>query len=322
MKKEEFSKFLIDMMSRHYEYNITELSSKDGRNTFWGIQKEKNGINRCLVFLNKDNISNVDTNESQQELIKVLVLNKENEKEEIKVQDKDINKIIIVDEEKNKLVYCPQELEEFGAQMYSILQYNEKVESEKRKDKKSIITISLISINVLMYIITAIFSRNILDSDIRVLIYFGAKVNELISRGEYYRLVTAMFLHGGLVHLVLNMYSLYALGPLVEKVYGKIKYIIIYFAAGIVSSIFSYLFSEGVSIGASGAIFGLLGAALVFAFKMRDRIGKGMVTNILSVIGINIFIGLTLPNIDNFGHLGGVIGGILVSLIVESKFIK
>lgn len=318
MKKEEANKFIIDMMCRYYDYNIIEVYSKDGIQSFWGIEKVINGVKRCLVFLSKDNINNVDINENNQ-LTKVLILGKEKENEEIKVGESDIKKILIVDEVKNKLVYCPEELEEVGKEIYSILQYRKKVEDEKKESKKSIITIALISINVLMYIITAILSRDIIDSDIRVLIFLGAKVNELISSGEYYRLVTAAFLHGGLMHLLLNMYALNALGPFIEKVYGSAKYVIIYFAAGVVSSIFSYMFSEGVSVGASGAIFGLLGAALIFSLKMKDRVGKGMIKNIISVIGINIFIGITVPNIDNFGHLGGLIGGILVSLMLKNK---
>lgn len=189
----------------------------------------------------------------------------------------------------------------------------------KKEYKKSIITIALISVNVIMYIITAILSGDIMDSDIRVLIFLGAKVNELICSGEYYRLITAMFLHGGLMHLLLNMYALNALGPFVEKVYGSAKYVIIYFVAGIVSSIFSYMFSEGISIGASGAIFGLFGAVLIFSLKMKDRVGKGMLKNIVSVIGINIFIGISIPNIDNLAHLGGLVGGILISLMFKNK---
>lgn len=318
MKNEELNKFIIDMMCKYYNYNITEVYSKDGIQSFWGIEKVINGAKACLVFVNKDNINNIDINENDK-LTKVIILGKEKENEEIKVGESDIKKILIVDEVKNKLIYCPEELEEVGKEIHSILQYRKKIENEKKEEKKSIITITLISVNILMYIITAILSGDIIDSDIRALIFLGAKVNELISAGEYYRLITAMFLHGGLMHLLLNMYALNTLGPFVEKIYGSAKYIIIYFAAGIVSSLFSYRFSEGVSIGASGAIFGLLGAALIFSLKMRDRIGKGMIKNIISVIGINIFIGISVPNIDNLAHLGGLIGGALVSLIFRNK---
>lgn len=128
-----------------------------------------------------------------------------------------------------------------------------------------------------------------------------------------------MFLHGGIVHVAVNMYSLYAIGPMVERVYGKAKYIAIYFISGILASIFSYAFSTSVSIGASGAIFGLLGAVLIFAFKSKGKTGSGFIKSILSVIFINIFIGATLPNIDNFAHMGGLLGGMLVAFLVSFR---
>jgi rhomboid protease GluP len=184
------------------------------------------------------------------------------------------------------------------------------------KSKKPIITYVLITINVLVYILTAYLSRNIVDSNINVLILLGAKVNSLIANGQYYRLVTAMFLHGGIVHVSLNMYALYSIGPLVENVYGKGKYIVIYFLSGILSSLASFMFSNSISIGASGAIFGLLGAALIFAIKMKNRIGRGFINNIITVIGINLVIGFSIPNIDNFAHLGGLLGGIVISYVV------
>ncbi|WP_052112994.1 rhomboid family intramembrane serine protease [Clostridium novyi] len=179
------------------------------------------------------------------------------------------------------------------------------------------VTFILITINVIAYIITAILSQNILDSDIRVLLFLGANENTLVSSGQYYRLITCMFLHGGLLHLVLNMYALEAIGPIVERIYGKMKYIIIYLGGGLISSLSSYVFSSGVSIGASGAIFALLGAMFILTIKMRDVVGRGVIKNIVSVIGINIFIGLAVPNIDNFAHLGGLLGGIILAIILS-----
>ena len=189
---------------------------------------------------------------------------------------------------------------------------------------KPLITIGIIAINVIMYVVTAYLSfvyakGSIFNSDTNVLILLGAKVNELIQKGQYYRLISCMFLHGGIVHLGVNMYSLYAIGPMVEKVYGKAKYVAIYFFAGICASIFSYIFSTSVSIGASGAIFGLLGAVLVFAIKSKGKTGNAFIRSILSVIFINIFIGATLPNIDNFAHIGGLLGGMLIAFLVSFK---
>ncbi|WMJ80799.1 rhomboid family intramembrane serine protease [Clostridium sp. MB40-C1] len=313
MKKEDFEKFLIKRLSDNYMYHITELYSKDSTESFWGLEKIISERNICLVFLNKDNINNVEE-QKYDEFIKIIILEDEDVRTPFTVRDEDINNVIILDKEKNSIVYCPEILNEVGGQIYSILNYRSEV--KERKNEKSFITTLLIGINVLLYIVTAFLSGNVFDSDIRVLVFLGAKVNELIRQGEYYRLFTAMFLHGGLMHLVLNMYALHALGPLVEKIYGKVKYLIIYFVSGMISSIFSYLFSSGVSIGASGAIFGLLGASLIFGIKMRDKVGKGMVRNIIYVIGINVFIGVAMPNIDNFGHLGGLIGGSIISLVL------
>lgn len=182
--------------------------------------------------------------------------------------------------------------------------------------KIPVITYIIIALNIIAYVITAYLSNDIVNSNINVLVFLGAKVNSLISQGEYYRLITCMFLHGGIIHIALNMYALVAIGPLIENIYGKSKYIIIYFISGIMSSFLSFKFSQSISIGASGAIFGLLGAALIFGIKMKDRINKDYIFNIISVIVVNLIIGFSIPNVDNFGHLGGLIGGILTSSIL------
>lgn len=187
------------------------------------------------------------------------------------------------------------------------------------RERGKYLTYVIIAINVIMYLISAYFSNNILDIDINVLVFLGAKFNPLIAAGQYYRLLTCTFLHAGIVHLGLNMYALYDIGTLIEDIYGRLNFIFIYIISGIVSSIFSYMFSINVSIGASGAIFGLLGAALVVAIKMKHIIGEQFKRSIISVILINIIIGLSIPNIDNFGHIGGLIGGIIVSLIIFKK---
>lgn len=201
------------------------------------------------------------------------------------------------------------------------MELNKKIKSIVNRIKytrdTSRVTFILITINVIMYIITAILSQNILDSDIRVLLFLGANENTLVSSGQYYRLLTCMFLHGGLIHLLLNMYALEVIGPTIERVYGKVKYIIIYFIGGLISSLSSYIFSSGISIGASGAIFALLGAMLILTVKMRDIVGSSAIKSIVSVIGINIFIGIAIPNIDNFAHLGGLLGGIILAIILN-----
>ena len=177
----------------------------------------------------------------------------------------------------------------------------------------------LIIINVVIFLYSAYLSGNLMDIHWYVLYALGAKENIAIVNGEYYRLITAAFLHGGLIHLLFNMYALNALGGLIDRTYGTVRYIIIYLFSAITSSLLSFYMSDYLSVGASGAIFGLMGAALIFGFREKNKIGKDFLKNILSVVGINIFIGLTQSNIDNFGHVGGLIGGLIIALILYPK---
>jgi rhomboid protease GluP len=203
--------------------------------------------------------------------------------------------------------------------VFSYLQYKQKQKAASGKSKLTV-TNGLIAINIIMFIITAIASKNIFDIDIRTLLQFGAKYSPLIDLGEYYRLLTAMFLHGGLLHIALNMYSLRMIGSLIEKIYGSGKFSIIYFISGIFGSIFSYVFSRSTSVGvgASGAIFGLLGAAVVYGIRMRKRIGRDFLNHFFQVIVANLFLGFTISNIDNAAHIGGLLGGLLITAAIES----
>lgn len=194
------------------------------------------------------------------------------------------------------------------------------------------VTKTLIFINVFAFLICLIlamalgssFLKNLIDVNPTILYWMGAKHNNaIIFHGEYYRLVTSMFLHGSLIHLLFNMYALYILGDFIEKIYGTKKYLIIYFVSGIVSSIFSVYFSPVMGVGASGAIFGLLGAALVFAYNEKDRIGRGLVSNIVVIILLNLFISLSIPNIDISAHFGGFITGTILGLFFHNyKIVK
>ena len=206
-------------------------------------------------------------------------------------------------------------------QVYEYMSKKEQKHRNRFKDNK--LTYILIGINVLIYILTAIMSRDVFNSNTYVLIRLGAKVNELINRGQVWRLLTCAFLHGGIMHLVFNMYALKIIGSEVEYVFGRKKYLIIYLMAALGGSLFSYILSPySISVGASGAIFGLLGAMLVFGVKHRDKIGKSYMMNIIQVIIINVIIGVSLSNIDNYAHLGGLIIGGITALIVKSNLEK
>jgi rhomboid protease GluP len=142
----------------------------------------------------------------------------------------------------------------------------------------------------------------------------GMKINLSIEDGELWRLFTAAFLHGGLTHIAFNMYALSILGRELERFYGSARFLGLYLVCAFAGNVFSYLFTPAPSLGASTAIFGLLGAYGVFILRNRSVFGANtqrVLRNIGQVLIINLLIGLS-PGIDNWGHLGGLVGGALL----------
>ena len=147
------------------------------------------------------------------------------------------------------------------------------------------------------------------------LLRFGGNLDILVKNGEYFRIFTCIFLHAGLMHLVLNMYSLYVIGPQIESFFGKIRFLIIYIFSGICGSILSIAFTHNVvSVGASGAIFGLLGSMIYFGYYYRAYLGNVLKSQILPIVFLNLLIGFLASDIDNAAHIGGLIGGILSTM--------
>lgn len=181
--------------------------------------------------------------------------------------------------------------------------------------KKPIVTYSLIFICILVFILMYVLGNG--SKDNYTLLVFGANVDTLTKNGDYYRLFTSMFLHIGILHLLCNMYSLYIIGKEVENVFGKVKYLIIYLLSGIAGSILSLAFNHNtICAGASGAIFGLLGALLYFGYYYRTYLGATLTRSIIPVIVLNLIIGFTSSGIDNAAHIGGLVGGILIAMAV------
>ncbi|XP_058089573.1 RHOMBOID-like protein 10, chloroplastic [Magnolia sinica] len=147
------------------------------------------------------------------------------------------------------------------------------------------------------------------------LMLWGAKINSLIDRGQLWRLVTSSFLHANIGHLMVNCYSLNSVGPAVEKVSGPKRFLAVYFTSVLASSAMSYYFCKAPAVGASGAIFGLVGSFAVFILRHRNLIGGGMedLQHIVRVIVLNMAIGTLSKGIDNWGHLGGLLGGTAMS---------
>jgi rhomboid protease GluP len=149
------------------------------------------------------------------------------------------------------------------------------------------------------------------------LIKFGAKFNPLIIEGEWWRFITPIFLHIGFLHLFMNSLSLFYLGPLVERIYGNVRFLWIYLFSGFAGSLASFALSPHLSAGASGAIFGCFGALLYFGVIYPKLFFRTMGTSVLFVIALNLVFGFTVQGIDNAGHIGGLIGGFLASGLVH-----
>ena len=190
---------------------------------------------------------------------------------------------------------------------------NEKKLAKIFSPKKPVITYALIVLNIMVYLFMLLY-----DTVDQTYFYALANDYEGIQNGQIYRLITSMFLHSDIIHIACNMYALYILGPVVERYYGKTKFLIIYMLSGILGSIFSAAFmsADTISIGASGAIFGLLGSIAYFTYYYRATLQGLLRSQILPVILLNLALGFMIPGIDVSGHIGGLIGGILVSMAI------
>lgn len=178
--------------------------------------------------------------------------------------------------------------------------------------KNIIITPIIILLCVIVFVLMYVLGNG--SENIETLVMFGANWQPLVKAGEVWRLFTSMFLHIGIIHLVCNMYSLWIIGRQLETFLGKFKFLIVYLGSGILGSLLSVVVHSSVSAGASGAIFGLMGSLLYFGYHYRLYLGSVMKTQVIPVILINLLIGFTLSGIDNFAHIGGLIGGYLFTM--------
>lgn len=198
------------------------------------------------------------------------------------------------------------------------IRHTEKTRLQEEQDllfaKKPFLTYILVAINLLMFLLLEMVGSS---TDITTLIKFGAKYNTAILEGDWWRFITPMFLHIGFLHLVMNTLALYYLGISVERIYGTWRFLIIYFAAGIVGGVASFAFTTQVSAGASGAIFGCFGALLYFGVAHPSLFFRTMGGNVFAVLAINLAFGFLVPIVDNSAHIGGLIGGFLASAFVH-----
>jgi membrane associated rhomboid family serine protease len=193
-----------------------------------------------------------------------------------------------------------------------------------RPDDTPVITYALIALNVLVFVVAAASSdalggtltplhrrfANLAtalpwpNGDGSVTVYQG------VSGGEYYRLITAMFFHFGVAHIAFNMLALFSLGPRLEQLFGRARFLALYFGAGFCGNVCTYVLAKpgGFAAGASTAIFGLFGAYFVVAKRMRADTSQ-----IVGLLAINLVITFVVPNIDWRGHIGGLVGGGLIA---------
>ncbi len=179
------------------------------------------------------------------------------------------------------------------------------------------VTYGMLATIVIVFLAMSVLGHGNVDS---VAERFGAKDSALIRQGQWWRFVTPIFLHGNLLHLMTNGFSLYWLGSQIERIYGSRKYFLIYMLSGIAGNLLSFLLSPAPSLGASGALFGLIGAGIVFPLRYRSlvlpEVRSRIVKQLVMVAAINLFISWEIPSIDKWAHVGGMIGGGIAALFL------
>lgn len=183
------------------------------------------------------------------------------------------------------------------------------------------VTYGLIFINTLFYGVSIFYTGQVIDMPASKLVDLGAIFGPFVTLGnEWWRLLTAMFLHGSMTHLLMNMFSLYIVGRAMELYLLGREYLLIYFITGILGGLVSlYFHPVTVGIGASGAIFGVFGALSGYFLAYRKELGahaKEFMRDFILIIGINILLGFSIPNIDVSAHVGGLLSGILGGYVI------
>ena len=179
----------------------------------------------------------------------------------------------------------------------------------KLPDIRPTVTYTLLGITVAIFVLH-LGTEYLLGVDVPA--YYGLKINQLIASGQLWRLLTPMLLHGSIIHIAFNMYALSKIGPRLERYYGHWRFLSLYVLSGFGGNVFSMMFTEAPSLGSSTAIFGLIGAQGVFFYHNREIFGaatRAALNGIITIAAVNLIIGLN-PGIDNWGHIGGLIGGI------------
>lgn len=179
------------------------------------------------------------------------------------------------------------------------------------------VTYTIIGLTTLIYILqlvsVSVYGYANDASQLDWLELYGARINSFIRAGELWRLLTPVLLHASIPHILFNMYALIIFGPSLERYFGRWRYLLLYVLGGFTGNVLSFLLSSGYSVGASTAIFGLIGAEGVFLYQNRKLFGNQFgraIGNIIFIVGVNLVLDLT-PGIDIWGHIGGLLGGLI-----------
>lgn len=188
-----------------------------------------------------------------------------------------------------------------------------------KKERKAVVTTGLIVVNAIVFVILMVLGKT---EDTLFILEHGAMYEPYVVEGhEYYRLITSMFLHFGIEHLVNNMLMLGALGWNLEFEIGKVRFLIIYFLSGICGNLCSLFFDlldpvNPVSAGASGAVFGVMGALVCAAIKNRGTVGRLNKRGLIFMAVFSLYLGFQSTGVDNVAHVAGFISGFVLQLIL------
>ena len=282
------------------ENYFSEVMSKRSDKELWEIIEKKNS------YQEEAYIAAIEELEKRNLATKELILVK---RELIEKQTEDQRKVMI--EKKEKKVERKKAFKE----AIELLQ----------PGKNYFYTPIIIYLNVTIFIIMVLSGVDAMEPSVESLLKWGGNLRALTVDGQYWRLLTNIFLHGGLIHLVFNMYALIYIGGLLERKFGNHRFLLVYSITGIFASIASIMYNENiVSIGASGAIFGIYGLFLSLLISKKYNVPEdsrqNLISSIVFFIGYNLFYGFTKKGIDNAAHIGGLISGFIIGFAYYPAF--
>ncbi|MCI1722380.1 MAG: rhomboid family intramembrane serine protease [Lachnospiraceae bacterium] len=184
------------------------------------------------------------------------------------------------------------------------------------------VTIALAAVNIVLFLIIEITTGSTMDSN--VLLKWGAFYTPYVQQGEYWRLFTAMFLHAGIQHLLNNMLLLVALGITLEPLIGHVRFLAVYLLGGLAGNLASFYFyakngEAVISVGASGAVFAVMGALIWVIIRNKGRVKNLSLMQMAVMLALSLYFGLVAANVANTAHIGGLIAGFILSMILYRK---